>query len=505
MSRLRLTLLSAVSTAYAFVDLFYRILRRTLLFPFYVNGGDGLLDRRRWKDSVRLGPRGERFNGGSYIALDEESHWQDSWGDEMPNDDEGETTHNGTPQGDNNIRLELIENGSHGSEDTFPLATGLLQLSRQWEQANSRTWHHITIYETELPVKVRRFINVREDGDEKHVIIECNTYARKGLDQDLPHFHSAKNTLRELKLLDASFIAVRSKDNWKKLFLLQFHHACLRLFFEFFAPLELNERERTNDGNTDSGFAQLWQWNLRTITKRSNEYRDLEDMARELISTTESLIDIVRSSPPVVNCHADKFMGIDMELRGFCREANNRLQKFSDQIDHDLKYLELARSINQTRGVEQLTLLATVFLPLSLADGVLSMQTRFKDLGTLLYDFFGVVVLLATIVLIIMILLNLKAVVNEVDSKLSVRSSGYREDFRGKVLLTIKVGFGAFGCLVLSSFLVGMFKDVSLGAKILGYGVAATFGLLGLSGYIWGNKAMNESTSMGALVMVVVL
>lgn len=169
-------------------------------------------------------------------------------------------------------------------------------------------------------------------------------------------------------------------------------------------------------------------------------------------------------------------MVIDMELRGFCREANEQLQKFSDRLDHDLKYLELARNINQTRGVQKLRLLATIFLPLSLAAGVLSMQTRFRDLGTLVYDFFGVVVLLAAIVLIIMILLSLVAVVKELDSKV-LQIESYRESFRVKVLLMVHIGLFVFGCLVLSSFLIGMFKDVSLGAKILGHGVAAICGL----------------------------
>lgn len=201
-------------------------------------------------------------------------------------------------------------------------------------------------------------------------------------------------------------------------------------------------------------------------------------MGRKLICTTESLIDVVRSMSPVVDTplHTNKFMAIDMELRGLCREAREQLQNFSDRLDHDLKYLELARNINQNRSVQQLTLLATIFLPLSLAAGVLSMQTRFKDLGTLLYDFFGVVVLLAAIVLIIMILLSLVAVVKELDSKF-LRNESYRESFRGKFLLAVNIGFFVFGCLVLSSFLVGMFKDVTLGARILWYGVAAICGL----------------------------
>ncbi|KAG5757832.1 hypothetical protein H9Q72_014029 [Fusarium xylarioides] len=469
---------SVVSATISILSRVISLLKAVLFFRIYVRGREGLLDRRKWKESVRLGPDGRRFHGGWYLALEGESRWQYAWGDESPQDITGEAMDHDPPQG-NNIRLELIEEGSHGPEDTLPLDTGLMQLSTQWRQAHSAAWHHITIYETALPKKVRRYINVLGEGEERRVIIECNTYARRGSRDGVPAFYSTKLIRKQLKQLDATYIAVRSKDNWKKLFLLQFHHACLRLFFEFLTALEADEKEHADNANTDSGFAELWQWNLRTMTQRSYEYRDLAEMGRKLISIIECLIDVVRASPPVVDStsHANKFMTIDMELRGLCREANERIRNFSDQLDHDLKYLELARDINQTRGVQQLTLLATIFLPLSLAAGVLSMQTRFKDLGTLLYDFFGVVVLLAAIVLFLMILLYLIAVVNEADSKLRVRSSWYREDVRGILLLTLNIGLLVFGCLVLSSFLVGMFKDVSLGAKILGYGVAAICGI----------------------------
>ncbi|KAF5610631.1 uncharacterized protein FSUBG_2892 [Fusarium subglutinans] len=235
----------------ATVSLAFRIfplLKAALLVRSYVKEREGFLDRKKWKDSVRLGPHGTRFHGGWFIALEGETRWKFLWGDGNTQENAGETMHDDPSQGDN-IRLELIEEGSHGSEDIFPLATGFAELSTQWEQANSDAWHHVTVYKTALPTKVRRYIKVFEEGQERR--------------------------------------------------------------------------------------------------------------------------------------------------------------------DHDLKYLELDRDINQTRGVQQLALLATIFLPLSLAAGVLSMQTRFKDLGTLLYDFFGVVVLLAAIVLIIMILLSLAAVVNE--------------------------------------------------------------------------------------------
>ncbi|TXB97282.1 hypothetical protein FocTR4_00011649 [Fusarium oxysporum f. sp. cubense] len=394
------------------------LITTAILFRNYVKGREGLLDRQKWKNSVRLGPSGKRFHGACDIALAGESRWQYLWDDEVEPVPQGETTHHLPPQDDQGIRLVVIEAGSDGSEDTFPVATGFMQLSREWQQASPDVSYHVTTYETGWPVKATRFIRVWEGNQKRRALIKCDTYARKRPSDGFPDFYSAKQISIELKLLDASYIAVRSKDNWKQLFLLQFHHACLKLFIEFLNALETDEIDNADDAAMDPSLAELRQWNLKTITKRSYEYRDLAEMGRKLISTTECLIDVARSISPVVDSpvHANRFMAIDMELRGFCREANEQLQKFSDRLDHDLKYLELARNINQTRGVQQLTLLATIFLPLSLAAGVLSMQTRFKDLGTLLYDFFGVVVLLAAIVLVIMIMMSLVSVVNELDT-----------------------------------------------------------------------------------------
>jgi hypothetical protein len=282
----------------------------------------------------------------------------------------------------------------------------------------------------------------------------------------------------ELKALNAHYRHIRADENWKQAFLLQFHHACLSSFSSFLATLVLQDR-RGRDGDIDPAWAELRLWNLKEITKYSYECRSLREMSQELVSTTELLIDVVKGSPTVAGASqtAIKFMAIEAELRGYCREVKERLQKLSDGLEHDLKFLELARNVNQAQGVQQLTLLATIFLPLSLAAGVLSMQTRFKDLGSLIYDFFGVVMLLGAIVVIIFIIMTTIAVIKEAESRLA-QYSFYREDARHIVIKLLILGLFSYGSLILSSFLVGMFKDVTLGAKVLGYGTAAAVGLV---------------------------
>ena len=89
----------------------------------------------------------------------------------------------------------------------------------------------------------------------------------------------------------------------------------------------------------------------------------------------------------------------------------------------------------------------------------------------LIYDFFGVVTLLGTSVVLIIAVLSFYSLVREYSSKLA-RHSWYKVLTR-IIASVLIIGFLTVGALFLSSFIVGMFKDVVLGSKILGYGMAA--------------------------------
>ena len=61
------------------------------------------------------------------------------------------------------------------------------------------------------------------------------------------------------------------------------------------------------------------------------------------------------------------------------------------------------------------------------------MQTRFKDLGVLLYESLGVVVLLGAIVIIIMMHLALIAFWKELESEVFLQRKRYRKYIRGTI------------------------------------------------------------------------
>jgi hypothetical protein len=73
-----------------------------------------------------------------------------------------------------------------------------------------------------------------------------------------------------------------------------------------------------------------------------------------------------------------------------------------DQPQADLQVdLSMLSSTIKDAAVTRLSILESVLLPLSLASGILSMQTGLKDLHFLLCDFFGIALLFATLVLLV--------------------------------------------------------------------------------------------------------
>jgi hypothetical protein len=280
----------------------------------------------------------------------------------------------------------------------------------------------------------------------------------------------------ELVRLDDIYRPMRSQANRRQLFLLQYLHANLNLFADFLEKFA-NDYVESRRRDFDPRSSKLRRWVLKEIARDSNQYRQLTNIGNEMSDTLESLIDIVKALPKNKGLEPEpkiQFLTLEQELRGCCKDIRGRLSRLTDDLESSLKFLDLARNMSQTSNVQFLTVLATIFLPLSLAAGVLSMQSRFKDLGVLLYDFFGVVFLLATIGILILVSMVFWDFIEENATKLITEN--YYKPVWAVLVIVAGLGILVFGMLVLSSFLVGMFKDVVLGAHILGYGFAVAIG-----------------------------
>jgi hypothetical protein len=172
-----------------------------------------------------------------------------------------------------------------------------------------------------------------------------------------------------------------------------------------------------------------------------------------------------------------EFRELVIEIQGQSTILEKRASSIATRLENRPKFLEIGRSLRETGRVQLLSLLAVVFLPLSLASSILSMQTRFVDLHYLLYDFFGVIFLLGTLTFVLLGILvmlqrgyrNLYNWMEKPARSASITiGSGWRAD-KYAPLVTM-LAFLLPWALIVASFAVGMIYDTGLGLRILGYG-----------------------------------
>lgn len=228
--------------------------------------------------------------------------------------------------------------------------------------------------------------------------------------------------------------------------------------------------ERLREPTVDSGKAELLPHLLDEVITDANLVRGLEAIAEDLNSTLESLLGVVRVGFEGDADGALEYNAVAADLRGLSSDLRGKAGDLPKTLAHHLNFLEMRRSIRESNRLAMLTILASIFLPLSLACGILSMQARLKDLNYILYDFCGVLVLLLT--LVPMILWFVRASVTNVS-----RISGWISVPRRSLVIAFAVIILSFWFIILSSFIVGMAINVRLGGLVLGYGLAGIIGI----------------------------
>lgn len=182
-------------------------------------------------------------------------------------------------------------------------------------------------------------------------------------------------------------------------------------------------------------------------------------------------------------------------IRGCCRQYTKLVTRREEYSRRRSDVFLSTLTIHESDSVKRLTVLAAGFLPLSLAASVLSMQTRFGDLNYVIYDFVGVGALLFFLMGVVYgaVKLAIRAATWKPFGPLLLpREDLYFTPVEADILRHLKkrqTGLRIFlgtrntvasllAICVVASFLVGMFNKVSLGLRVLGYGIAAIAGLL---------------------------
>jgi hypothetical protein len=200
-------------------------------------------------------------------------------------------------------------------------------------------------------------------------------------------------------------------------------------------------------------------------------------------STASNPIDCDGNSLP------ERIQDLRMEITQ-CVTSVHRLLKLAYSKYQLLKEL---REVTQSYRSYWLTTLAAIFLPLSLATSILSMQTRVAELHSLLFDFFGIAFMIGSFVVICgpairFLMLKwssfkmwLTSLVDQAMDEAARRDEAAGKDFSLKKANALmrrlkhiaKSPLYILWALILASFLVGMSRDARLGLEVLGYELVA--------------------------------
>ena len=133
---------------------------------------------------------------------------------------------------------------------------------------------------------------------------------------------------------------------------------------------------------------------VRNCTEFHKHIYQLTNMTEFTAKNVEIEIEPLGSSPK-------SLIEYILEIRYSSAQLTQMSQDNMDRYKHGWDTYRELLNVHGSEDVKRLTILATIFLPLSLPPCMLAMNTRFADLGPLLYDFVGVSFLVGAVTLIL--------------------------------------------------------------------------------------------------------
>jgi len=202
---------------------------------------------------------------------------------------------------------------------------------------------------------------------------------------------------------------------------------------DHYGPLiysELSEKEVLKFSLTKNPHLQvpLGLFEPRLSAKSREAFKEIEH-AEGILRSVNNLVDsidfVVEALKPNETAGTQEPIRKDyerrmQELEGTCKERRNNAKRALEALNRQLDYLTKRHAIREAKAIKILTILAALYLPLSLSASVLGMQSAFKQIahtktekdqnlvGTnLLFDFFGVFIGLATVTIFILYAIRL--------------------------------------------------------------------------------------------------
>jgi CorA-like Mg2+ transporter protein len=275
---------------------------------------------------------------------------------------------------------------------------------------------------------------------------------------------------------------------------------------------ELKAMMKTKDYTTGWSGAKIILGGLGITAKNVHEYvqslRHCETVLQDLEELSEAIdfvIEVFTYSKDKAtipqNTKDNDLNTLDGEriltLQKLCKQRLNNTKRCIERLNRTFEGQNKALNIQESISVKRLTILASIFLPLSLSSSILSMQTRFINLHLLLYDFLGVFVIVSALALLIYFLvrsiLKLKATKlgtawaphNLWTVKATKPGTAWAPHNLWTVTkmspgtgmirsysIMLSIWYLSTLVVLVVSFVLGMVVKVNLGLKILGFGFA---------------------------------
>ena len=216
----------------------------------------------------------------------------------------------------------------------------------------------------------------------------------------------------------------------------------------------------------------------------------LEASMEQLVKTMEYVMNSLETEKEWQQEPALKHELLD--LRNQCECGRASAKYIRDMTQEQWEQRQFAVEIKSAEASARLTLLAAIFLPLSLSTSLLAMSTRLKNLHLLLYDFVGVAIIFSGLAVFLYGIVVSVRKLSRFAGKRSVLVL-YRLPMRALQANRMFLSWQFYGLgyiLIAVAFLVGMLKDITVGWKMLVYSIVGTAGLFVVTPvvYIVGSK-----------------
>jgi hypothetical protein len=270
------------------------------------------------------------------------------------------------------------------------------------------------------------------------------------------------------------------KSTTNQLLLVQYLYSHLKLLNNFTAHVDERYSEKRLK-RMDPRRISLTPSILNEVTEDVLFCEYVHETSFDITQLVGSSVDLLSATLEKDIADGTAFRGLQIAIRIECQAQDSLASRLVERLESQLKFFGLFREIQESTSIRLLTLLASIFLPMSLASGILSMQTRFASLHYLLYDFCGVVTIFGTLIVTVFLVLKLFIVLMDQFTKARARFGRwlyYEQVLIWPAAFAVSSLVLGFWALIFTSFMVGMIKDIALGLRILGYGCATYVGLL---------------------------